>query len=82
MVTIFSVEAVVSRSVPLVGWSGSFVAKVIKSCFPREVLDCGFSISPLLQNGRIVLSGVNGSHVVLDAGSSVWFRFTSYCRDG
>ncbi|MEM4868368.1 MAG: CRISPR system precrRNA processing endoribonuclease RAMP protein Cas6 [Ignisphaera sp.] len=82
MILVFNIKATVVRSVPLIGWSGSFVAKVVKSCFPREVLDCGFSISPLLQNGRIVLSGVNGSHVVLDDGSSFWFRFTSYCRDG
>ncbi|MEM2388795.1 MAG: CRISPR system precrRNA processing endoribonuclease RAMP protein Cas6 [Ignisphaera sp.] len=82
MVAIFSVEAVVSRSVPLVGWSGSFLAKVIKSWFPREVLECGFSISPLLMGRRIVLSGVNGSSTVLEAGSRVAFRFTSYCRDG
>ncbi len=79
--TVFSVEATVVKSIPLIGWSGSFLAKIAKSYFPKEVIECGFSLSPLIQGGKIVLSGVNGFSTVLEAGSKVFFRFTFFCRD-
>ncbi|MEM4009737.1 MAG: CRISPR system precrRNA processing endoribonuclease RAMP protein Cas6 [Ignisphaera sp.] len=79
MLLVLNVDAVVAKPVPLVGWSGSFLARLVKSYFPRDVVDCGFSVSPLLVGGRVVLSGVNGSTQVLDAGSRVSFRAAFFC---
>jgi len=85
---IFKVSATVKRSFPLVVWSGTFLASVVKSLMSREELECGFSLSPLQlfsSNGlRVVLSGVGGGNntgVVLEAGSRVLFRLTSFCRN-
>jgi len=87
---VFRVSAVVRRSVPLVAWSGTFLASVAKSLMSVEEVGCGFSLSPLQlvsSSGlRVVLSGVSGTNsgvnsAVLDAGSRVLFRLTSFCRD-
>ena len=86
---VFRVSAVVKRSVPLVAWSGTFLASVVKSLMSVEEVGCGFSLSPLQlvsSSGlRVVLSGVSGADgvngAVLDAGSRVLFRLTSFCRD-
>jgi CRISPR-associated endoribonuclease Cas6 len=82
---IFRVSAVVRKSIPLVAWSGTFVASVVKSLLSGDEVSCGFSLSPLQlvsSSGlRVVLSGfVNGGGAVLDAGSRVLFRFTSFYR--
>ena len=81
----FKVSAVVKKSVPLVVWSGTFLASVVKSLMSREELECGFSLSPLQlfsSNGlRVVLSGVGGGNSVVEAGSRVLFRLASFCRD-
>lgn len=81
MLTVFHITAVVEKPTPLIGWSGSFLAKLLKSFLPRSVVVCGFSISPIMCSDRIVLSGVNSSSAVLDPGSEVFFRFTSFCRN-
>jgi CRISPR-associated endoribonuclease Cas6 len=86
---VFRVSAVVKRSVPLVAWSGTFLASVVKSLMSVEEVGCGFSLSPLqlvsTSGLRVVLSGVLGADgvngAVLDAGSRVLFRLTSFCRD-
>ena len=82
---VFRVSAVVRKSVPLVAWSGTFVASVVKSLLSSDEVSCGFSLSPLQlvsSSGlRVVLSGlIGGGGVVLDAGSRVLFRLTSFCR--
>jgi len=76
---VFRVSAVVKKSIPLVVWSGTFLASIVKSLMSREDVGCGFSLSPLQlasSSGlRVVLSGVLGaggnSDSVLDAGSRV-----------
>jgi len=83
---VFKVSAVVKKSIPLVAWSGTFLASVVKSLMSGEDVVCGFSLSPLQlvsSSGlRVVLSGVDGEGgVVLGAGSRVLFRLTSFCRN-
>ena len=85
---VFRVSAVVKKSIPLVVWSGTFLASVVKSLMSREDVGCGFSLSPLQlasSSGlRVVLSGFVGggdSDSVLGAGSRVLFRLTSFCRN-
>ncbi|MCC6016442.1 MAG: CRISPR system precrRNA processing endoribonuclease RAMP protein Cas6 [Desulfurococcaceae archaeon] len=84
---VFRVSAVVRESVPLVAWSGSFLASIVKNLMSSDEVGCGFSLSPLqVVSGkglRVVLSGFVGDSdgVVLDAGSRVLFRLTSFCRN-
>ena len=84
---VFRVSAVVRESVPLVAWSGSFLASIVKNLMSSDEVGCGFSLSPLqVVSGkglRVVLSGFVGDSdgVILDAGSRVLFRLTSFCRN-
>jgi CRISPR-associated endoribonuclease Cas6 len=84
---VFRVSAVVRESAPLVAWSGTFLASIVKGLMSSDEVRCGFFLSPLqLVSGRgleVVLSGLlNGSsHSVVEAGSRAVFSVTLFCKE-